>query len=124
MFALGSMRTRVAASAGILGTAYVANSASKQQLTHCRSFFSRAAPGLDPNDWKPLKLTSVKPISANTAIYRFAYDDQESTSGMTVASCLVTKAPIGSTKADGSRANVIRPYTPISRPNEKGYLEL
>eukprot|EP00966_Prymnesium_polylepis_P093460 2163263-Prymnesium_polylepis.1 len=43
---------------------------------------------------------------------------------MTVASCLVTKAAIGSVKEDGSRANVIRPYTPLSRPNAKGYLDL
>ena len=43
---------------------------------------------------------------------------------MTVASCLLTKAPIGSVKEDGSRANVIRPYTPLSRPNVKGHLDL
>jgi len=43
---------------------------------------------------------------------------------MTVASCLLTKAAIGSEKPDGTRANVMRPYTPISRPNVKGYLEL
>ena len=43
---------------------------------------------------------------------------------MTVASCLVVKAAIGSEKADGTRANVIRPYTPMSRPDAKGHLDL
>ena len=64
------------------------------------------------------------PLTENTAIYRFAFADPEATSGMTVASCLLTKAPIGSEKPDGSRANVLRPYTPMSRPNAKGYLDL
>ena len=43
---------------------------------------------------------------------------------MSVASLLMTKAPIGSEKPDGSRANVLRPYTPLSRPDAKGYLDL
>lgn len=80
--------------------------------------------GLNPKAWTPLTLTKITPLSANSAVYRFAFEDPEATSGMTVASMLMTKAAIGSEKADGTRANVIRPYTPISRPDEKGYLEL
>ena len=63
-------------------------------------------------------------LTADTAIYRFAYDDAEAVSGMTVASCLLTKAPIGSVKEDGSRANVIRPYTPLSPPSAVGHVDL
>jgi len=80
--------------------------------------------GLDPNNWTALTLSKITKVSHNTAIYRFAYDDPMATSGMTVASCLLTKAAIGSEKSDGSRANVMRPYTPISRPAVAGYLEL
>lgn len=40
-----------------------------------------------------------------------------------VASCLVTRAAIGSVKEDGSRAFVIRPYTPINAET-KGTLDL
>eukprot|EP00316_Scyphosphaera_apsteinii_P005097 CAMPEP_0119329352 /NCGR_PEP_ID=MMETSP1333-20130426/75629_1 /TAXON_ID=418940 /ORGANISM="Scyphosphaera apsteinii, Strain RCC1455" /LENGTH=285 /DNA_ID=CAMNT_0007338449 /DNA_START=74 /DNA_END=931 /DNA_ORIENTATION=- len=84
-----------------------------------------AAPaGLDPGKWVPLKLTQVTPLTNNTAIYRFAFSNPDASSGMTVASCLLTKAAIGSQKPDGSRANVMRPYTPISRPDQTGYLEL
>ena len=43
--------------------------------------------------------------------------------GLPVASCLVTRAPIGSVKEDGSRAFVIRPYTPINAES-KGTLDL
>ena len=80
--------------------------------------------GLDPAAWRPLKLEKVTPVSANTAVYRFAYADPKATSGMTVASCLLTKAAIGSEKPDGSRAAVIRPYTPTTRPEVAGYLDL
>jgi len=80
--------------------------------------------GLDPSKWVPLKLVEKTTLTENTAVYRFAYANPEATSGMAVASCLLTKAAIGSEKPDGSRANVLRPYTPISRPEAKGYLDL
>lgn len=80
--------------------------------------------GLDPSSWTPLRLAKVTPLTDNTAIYSFAFQDPEAQSGMTVASCLLTKAPIGSEKPDGSRANVLRPYTPISRPEVAGHLDL
>ena len=82
------------------------------------------AAGLDPKAWVPLTLVSSTPLSDNTAMYRFAFADPAATSGMTVASCLLTMAPIGKEKEDGSRANVIRPYTPMSRPDAVGYLDL
>lgn len=34
------------------------------------------------------------------------------------------RAPIGSENPDGSRKFVIRPYTPTSPPDAKGYLDL
>ena len=81
-------------------------------------------PGLDPGAWTPLKLKEVKQLTPNTAIYRFAFSDPAAPSGMPVASCVVTKANIGEEKPDGSRKPVIRPYTPISRPESKGYVDL
>jgi len=82
------------------------------------------APGLDSSSWVPLKLVKTTPLTDNTAVYRFAYADPEAKSGMTVASCLLVKAAIGSEKADGTRANVMRPYTPLSPPDAKGHLDL
>jgi len=80
--------------------------------------------GLSPGAWTALKLESVTPLTHNTAIYRFALADKRSPSGLTVASCLLTKAAIGSEKPDGSRGVVIRPYTPVSRPEARGYVDL
>ena len=110
-------RMAMPAAAGVAGAAWYTSS----------SALAAAAPpatGLDPSSWVPLTLSKVTKLTENTAIYRFSYKDPEATSGMTVASCLLTKAAVGSEKPDGSRANVMRPYTPISRPDVKGHLEL
>ena len=119
MFRLSPLlRRSAAAAAASASAAAFASYYSSSQLD------SAPAYGLDPQNWKALTLAKVTKLSDNTAIYRFAYDDSSATSGMTVASCLMTKAAIGSVKEDGSRANVIRPYTPISRPQVEGFLEL
>ena len=115
---LPRLRTPAAAAAAAAcasawyGTSYIAGAENAPSV------------GLDPAAWRPLKLEKVTPVSANTAVYRFAYADPKATSGMTVASCLLTKAAIGSEKPDGSRAAVIRPYTPTTRPEVAGYLDL
>lgn len=55
---------------------------------------------------------------------RFALPDKGQPVGLPVASCLLVRAPIGSEKPDGSRAFVLRPYTPISHPDERGHFDL
>jgi len=113
-------RLRVAAPRAALATATAAGA----------SYFCLPAqaaapsPGLDPKSWVPLKLVKSTPLTKDSAIYSFAFADPEATSCMTVASCLLVKAAIGSEKADGTRANVMRPYTPLSRPDAKGHLDL
>lgn len=115
-----SIFRRGAAAAGSAAFAAAAGSAAYYQPR----LEAAPAAGLDPKSWVPLKLVSTTPVSANTAIYRFAFEDKEATSGMKVASCLVVKAAIGKEKEDGTRGNVLRPYTPLSRPEAKGYLDL
>eukprot|EP00271_Cylindrocystis_brebissonii_P016899 TRINITY_DN4186_c0_g1_i1.p1 TRINITY_DN4186_c0_g1~~TRINITY_DN4186_c0_g1_i1.p1 ORF type:complete len:368 (-),score=57.03 TRINITY_DN4186_c0_g1_i1:361-1464(-) len=73
---------------------------------------------LDPNEFRKFKLQEAIKVSHNSSIYRFSIDP-EATVGLHVASCLVTRAPIGD---DG--AMVIRPYTPISYPDAKGHFDL
>ena len=120
MLRVALARLRVAAPRAALATATAAGA----------SYFCLPAqaaapsPGLDPKSWVPLKLVKSTPLTKDSAIYSFAFADPEATSGMTVASCLLVKAAIGSEKADGTRANVMRPYTPISRPEAKGHLDL
>jgi cytochrome-b5 reductase len=77
---------------------------------------------LNPNEWVKFKLQETHAVNHNTKLFRFKFDSEEAL-GLHVASCLLTKAAIG-TKKDGSPNIVIRPYTPISPPDSKGYFDL
>ncbi|KAG0579970.1 hypothetical protein KC19_4G139000 [Ceratodon purpureus] len=77
---------------------------------------------LNPKEFVKFKLAEVHDVNHNTKVYRFTFDSQEAL-GLNVASCLITKAEIGK-KKDGSPNYVIRPYTPISPPDSKGYFDL
>jgi len=77
---------------------------------------------LDPNEFRDFKLAKVIPYNHNSS--RFVFDLPEGTdSGLKVASCLVTKASDSSVKDDKGK-DVIRPYTTVTSPSEKGKLEL
>jgi cytochrome-b5 reductase len=65
---------------------------------------------------------SVEQTSPNTKLIRFVFDNVHAAAGMEVASYLLVRAPIGTEKADGTRAMVLRPYTPSH--TTVGYLEL
>ncbi len=109
------------------------------------------AGALDPNEWRSFKVVSKDVITHNTSrlrceppclsncchklfsevkatlrfcSHRFATPDPNQTSGLFVASCLLTRAPIGAKKEDGTQKFVIRPYTPTSAPDQKGHFDL
>jgi cytochrome-b5 reductase len=75
-----------------------------------------APDALDPNAFRSFKLSDIKKYNHNTNIFTFAFDDPKAKFNGKTASCVVFKANI-----DGK--DVIRPYTPISRPNTIGQLE-
>ncbi|XP_039123870.1 NADH-cytochrome b5 reductase-like protein [Dioscorea cayenensis subsp. rotundata] len=77
---------------------------------------------LDPEKWLEFKLQDTARVSHNTKLFRFSFDPAAKL-GLDVASCLITRAPIGE-ESEGRRKYVIRPYTPISDPDSKGYFDL
>ncbi|KAH8948376.1 hypothetical protein BDL97_11G091300 [Sphagnum fallax] len=77
---------------------------------------------LRPNEWVDFKLQETYDVNHNTKLFRFSFDPEKNL-GLNVASCLLAMADIG-TKEDGSPKKVIRPYTPISPPDSKGYFDL
>ncbi|CAL5228522.1 g11674 [Coccomyxa viridis] len=79
---------------------------------------------LNPNEWRSFKVTKKWPVTHDTQGFRFGFADANQESGLHVASCLMTRAPIGSQKEDGTKKFVIRPYTPATEPDAKGYLDL
>lgn len=66
----------------------------------------------------PLKLAKVEDINHNTKKFIFHLDDPEHIAGLPTASAVITKFKPGEKEKP-----VIRPYTPTSDPNDKGYLE-
>lgn len=77
---------------------------------------------LIPDKWIEFKLQDTARVSHNTQLFRFSFDPTAKL-GLDVASCLITRAPIGQ-DAEGKPKYVIRPYTPISDPDSKGYFDL
>lgn len=70
------------------------------------------------NQWIDLTLSKVKPLSNDTAVYTFSFPEANQKSGLITASCILTKYQT----AKGN--NVIRPYTPINDPEDKGFVDL
>jgi cytochrome-b5 reductase len=84
---------------------------------------------LSPKEFRSFKLLEVQPINYNTKLYRFSTNDAAASIGLTVASCLVTRAVI-----DGKGkcvlcdqifySEIIRPYTPTSTEAVTGHFDL
>lgn len=75
--------------------------------------------GLNADAFEPVTVTKKMNVSQDTVFVRFAFKDESAVSGLTIASCLLLRAPLGDVQADGTRADVIRPYTPITAPATK-----
>lgn len=78
-----------------------------------------APSALDPNEWKSFKVTEKEQLTHNTIRLKFGLPDANQVVGLPVASCMVTRAPLGDKKEDGSTEQVIRPYTPVSAPDAR-----
>ncbi|KAK3029093.1 hypothetical protein RJ639_039237 [Escallonia herrerae] len=111
----------VAAISGGLSYLYYFNSPS---LGHLDQINEETGPkvALNPDKWIEFKLEDRAKVSHNADLYRFSFDTSAKL-GLYVASCLITRAPLGQ-DAEGKTKYVIRPYTPISDPDSKGYFDL
>ncbi|XP_014507143.1 NADH-cytochrome b5 reductase-like protein [Vigna radiata var. radiata] len=77
---------------------------------------------LNPDKWIEFKLQDTARVSHNTQLFRFSFDPTQKL-GLDIASCILTRAPLGQ-DAEGKPKFVVRPYTPISDPESKGYFDL
>lgn len=73
----------------------------------------------DPNEWVSLPLMSSQQVNHNTKTLKFALPTEDHIIGLNVASALLTKF-----QGPNDEKPTIRPYTPISDENTKGYVEL
>ncbi|XP_022893439.1 NADH-cytochrome b5 reductase-like protein [Olea europaea var. sylvestris] len=77
---------------------------------------------LNPDKWIEFKLQDKAQVSHNSQLFRFSFDPTAKL-GLDIASCIITRAPAGR-NPEGKPKYVIRPYTPISDPDAKGYFDL
>ncbi|KAF9016197.1 cytochrome-b5 reductase [Hymenopellis radicata] len=78
---------------------------------------------LDPENFVDFKLKKIIPYNHNTSTFVFELPNNDA-SLMPVASCLVVKSSDPEALLDPKGKPIIRPYTPISQPDEKGVLTL
>ncbi|KAL2158473.1 hypothetical protein VTH06DRAFT_4239 [Thermothelomyces fergusii] len=71
------------------------------------------------DDWVSLKLEEVEVINHNSKRLRFRLPEDDMVSGVHFTSAILTKFK----PADGGKA-VVRPYTPISDEDARGYMDL
>ncbi|GAM83106.1 hypothetical protein ANO11243_010920 [Dothideomycetidae sp. 11243] len=112
----------LAVAAGVGGYFYLNQSEAKQLASAAQQKVStgpskKIFTGGDQG-FVSLKLDSVENINHNTKKFRFSLGDEEAISGVSVASALITKY-----KGLEMEKPVIRPYTPVSDEDAKGYLD-
>ncbi|KAM3347749.1 hypothetical protein ACQJBY_021580 [Aegilops geniculata] len=112
------------AAAAAVGGAALLYASSNPTIAHMEEKGEDAAAkvALNPEKWLEFKLQEKATVSHDSELFRFSFDPSTKL-GLDVASCLVTRAPIGQ-EVEGKRKYVIRPYTPISDPDSKGYFDL
>ncbi|KAI9705942.1 MAG: NADH-cytochrome b5 reductase [Candelina mexicana] len=68
--------------------------------------------------WISLKLDSVEQVSHNTKRFRFSLPDKDDVSGLQITSALLTKY-----KGPEMEKPAIRPYTPVSDEDSRGFID-
>ncbi|KAH7156217.1 hypothetical protein EDB81DRAFT_786318 [Dactylonectria macrodidyma] len=69
--------------------------------------------------WVSLKVSEVEVVNHNTKRIRFELPEKDQVSGLPVASAILTKF-----KAEGAEKATLRPYTPTSDEDDKGFIDL
>ncbi|KAH3664161.1 hypothetical protein OGAPHI_004875 [Ogataea philodendri] len=69
-------------------------------------------------EWVDLKVKNIKQLSPDTKLFTFEFANPDAKSGLTIASCVLTKF------VTEKGSNVIRPYTPITDVEQQGSLDL
>ncbi|KUI58163.1 NADH-cytochrome b5 reductase 2 [Cytospora mali] len=100
------------------GAAQKAEASVKDALPASVGGVKKALTGGDQG-FVSLKLDDVETVNHNTKKFRFKLPEDDMVSGIEVTSALLTKF-----KADGAEKPVLRPYTPVSDEDEKGFMDL
>lgn len=114
--------------AGAVGVAALAGwqftKSNPEAVAQAEAKVKDALPTAEPKkalngEWVSLKLEEVETVNHNTKRLRFKLPEEDQVSGLSVASAVLTKF-----KGPGMEKAVLRPYTPISDEDTKGFLDL
>ena len=75
---------------------------------------------LHPSKWKKVQLTSIQPLSKDSNIYRFALEREDQELGLSVGQHVYVRLR----RKGAEVVQVQRAYTPVSRQNDKGFIDL
>jgi nitrate reductase (NAD(P)H) len=82
---------------------------------------------LNPKQWKKSKLVSVKDVSKDSKVFRFALDKDEQALGLPTGQHVyvrLKRKTVSSVKKAADGEMVQRAYTPLSREMDKGYIDM
>uniref|UniRef100_A0A7S4DX14 NADH-cytochrome b5 reductase n=1 Tax=Lotharella globosa TaxID=91324 RepID=A0A7S4DX14_9EUKA len=70
-------------------------------------------------EWSPLTLDKIDEVNHNCKILKFRLPEPSRGLGLQVCACVLVRST-----AEGDAPDVVRPYTPVSRGNQKGTVDL
>ena len=95
--------------AALVGAGVFSSHRSSDLKSHCADSTPEDLSAFSPKEFRSFKITKVDKISPNTKAFQVALPSNEHLMGMSVASFVMVKGPIGS---DGKPT--MKPYTPTS----------
>ncbi|KAJ1658179.1 NADH-cytochrome b5 reductase [Dispira simplex] len=117
----------VAAMLGGIGWYYYMNNMKKVNVNDALAHVNQKAldkKALNPDEFVSFELKEIHPVSHNTHLYRFALPESDMELGLHVASCILTKYVSKELNKESKPKVVVRPYTPVSEENTRGYFDL
>jgi cytochrome-b5 reductase len=103
-----------------LGCAAVISAAAYYYIRRnrkCIPHFPNSIVQLDPESWQKFQLVERLPVTGNSSIFRFKLPSPNDALNLPIGRHLHIRAHVDGTE-------VVRSYTPITLPDEKGYFEL
>ncbi|TFK34600.1 nitrate reductase [Crucibulum laeve] len=83
-----------------------------------------SGPFLNAKLWKSVVVESITDVSKDCKIYRFTLPRKDQEIGLPVGHHVYVRLREKSMELEGQSELVQRPYTPVSRPNDKGFIDM
>jgi nitrate reductase (NAD(P)H) len=98
------------------------------KTTNEEAIVDATGPFLDVKKWKKVVLVSIKDVSADSRVFQFALQRQDQELGLPSGNHVYVRLRRKTTRKDGADdlegELVQRAYTPVSRQDDKGFIEL